>query len=70
MNEQLQILEDWFKANTLSLNVIKSNYILSKNMQLNVKYYTLLINGEEIVLVSKTSLSIYAKEKFQVVIIF
>jgi hypothetical protein len=56
MNEQLKILEDWFKANKLSLNASKTNYILfrNKNMELNDKNNKLLINGEEIVLVSKT----------------
>jgi hypothetical protein len=55
-NEQLKILEDWFKANKLSLNASKTNYILfrNKNMELNDKNNKLLINGEEIVLVSKT----------------
>jgi retron-type reverse transcriptase len=51
MNEQLKILEDWFKANKLSLNASKTNYILfrNKNMELNDKNNKLLINGEEIV---------------------
>ena len=46
MNEQLQILEDWLKTNKLSFR--------NKNMELNDNNYKLLINGEEIVLVSKT----------------
>ena len=31
MNEDLKILEDWFKANKLSLNASKTNYILFRN---------------------------------------
>jgi len=56
MNEELQILNDWFKANKLSLNASKTNYILfrNKNMELNFKTFKLLINGSEIILVSKT----------------
>ena len=56
MNEELQILNDWFKANKLSLNASKTNYILfrNKNMESNFKTFKLLINGSEIILVSKT----------------
>ena len=40
MNEELKILKDWFKANKLSLNVSKANYILfrNKNLELNNKH--------------------------------
>jgi len=56
VNERTKILENWFKAIKLSLNISKTNYILfrNKNMELNDKNDELLINGEEIVLVSIT----------------
>ena len=53
-----KILEDWFKANKLSLNASKTNYILFRNKksELNNISCKLIINGEEIGLVSKTKL--------------
>ena len=56
MNEDLRILEDWFKANKLSLNAIKTNYILFRNKKSEFNYTRckLMINGKEIGLVSKT----------------
>jgi len=54
MNEELNISEDWIKANNLSLNGgSKKLYIIKKH---GIKWKKLLINGEEIVLVSKTKL--------------
>lgn len=57
MNEELITLEGWFKPpKKLSVNVSKTNYIVfrNKNMDWNVKKFKLLINGDEIILVSKT----------------
>ena len=56
MNEDLKILEDWFKANKLSLNASKTNYILFRNKKSEISNNNckLIINGEEIGLVSKT----------------
>ena len=56
MNEDLRILEDWFKANKLSLNASKTNYILFRNKKSEFNYTRckLMINGKEIGLVSKT----------------
>ena len=53
MNEDLRILEDWFKANELSLNASKTNYILFRNKKSEFKYTRckLMINGIEIGLV-------------------
>ena len=55
MND-LRILEDWFKANKLSLNASKTNYILFRNKKSEFNYTRckLMINGKEIELVSKT----------------
>jgi len=41
MNEELEISNDWFKANKLSLNASKTNYILfiNKNMELNFQKF-------------------------------
>ena len=56
MNEDLKILEDWFKANKLSLNASKTNYILFRNKKSEISNNNckLIINGEEIDIVSKT----------------
>ena len=58
MNKDLQILEDWFKANKLSLNASKTNYIiLRKNKsELNYMYTRCKLMIKEIGLVSKTKL--------------
>ena len=56
MNEDLNILEDCFKVNKLSLNASKTNHILfwNKKSEISNSNCKLIINGEEIGLVSKT----------------
>ena len=56
MNEDLRILEDWLKANKLSLTASKTNYFLFRNKKSEFNYTRckLMINGTEIGLVSKT----------------
>ena len=51
MNEDLKILEDWFKAN-------KTNYILFRNKKSEISNSNckLISNGEEISLISKTKI--------------
>ena len=47
INRELDILADWFKANKLSLNVTKTNFILftKRRQQYNIR---IILDGQEI----------------------
>ena len=47
MNNELDILTDWFRANKLSLNVSKTNFMLFTNSNHN-KTYSLQLAGQQI----------------------
>ena len=54
MNEELTEIALWLKANKLSLNIKKTNYILSKNRGVTKKYMCLKIDNEAVTQVKKT----------------
>ena len=56
MNEHLQIVSDWLKANKLSLNVGKTNYMVFANKEFNAEEMVITIEG--------TSISITKSTKF------
>ena len=53
LNEDLKSLTDWFKANKLSLNIGKTNYMIFQGKHYNFDNLTLQINDEEINKVTK-----------------
>ena len=47
MNNELQILSDWFRANKLSVNASKTNYMLfTKHTSCNIGQNVLHLNDE------------------------
>jgi len=54
MNENLECLTDWFRANKLSLNISKTNYMLFSNVNHNIQTQNLQISGQTIYQVKNT----------------
>ncbi len=66
LNHELNIISDWFKANKLSLNISKTNYMLFSTNKINVEHYKIKLCDRDIEQTSSTKfLGIYIDSKLK-----
>src|SRR5579872_3741468 len=57
VNVELNLLSDWFKCNKLSLNILKTSYIIFRRPLFNSSQFFIIMDGNPIKQVTSTKFS-------------